>query len=538
MELSPKQQINELIKKSHKILIVGHSHAGGDVLGSMLALENVLTKNNKEVSLVCSEKIDDSLKFLPNINKIKNDITGGKDLIIRLNKDRFPVEKLSYNEENGYLNIVVSAKEVALDKSNLEFAQGVPKFDLIFVLDTPDVDKIDPIYDRFTEMFFETPIVNIDHHSGNEYFGTVNMVDLTATSTAEILVSIIESLGAGNFDADISTCLLTGIIADTASFKNTNTTPKSLTISAQMLAAGARQQEIIQNLYKTRPLNTLKLWGKVLSRIEYDKEHRLVWSTITQDDFKETGASVEEIHSVMDELLANAPGTDVVLLLAEHEPLKVSGKLKGLNGQDVLAIAEVFGGSGHAQAAGFDVNNKSLEQAISEVITKIKDVRSIQLGRKSPIEAPKPKTENIELPKEEVKPIIKNNNHLERPVTDEKLLTENELLSVEAVLDAESRKEPIKPLLNQIFDNTSSNTPAATSLPNDDSIEKALESIDSVIETSYKNELLENTPNIDIAEIETKEETLKRLSDVIKNHTPGGTFDESGNQSIDTKIWQ
>jgi phosphoesterase RecJ-like protein len=369
MELSPKQQISELIKQSQRILVVSHKDAGGDAVGSMLALERVLSKSDKEITLVLSEKLEENLAFLPGIEKLKTDITGARDLIIRVNKDKYPVDKLSYNEEDGFLNIVLTPK-TTLEKDKLEFVQGKFKYDLIFVLDTADVENIDSIYDRYTELFFETPIVNIDHHGGNEYFGTVNMVDLTATSTSEILVSIIEAIGPGNFDADVATCLLTGIIADTSSFKNTNTTPKSLTISAQMLAAGARQQEIIQNLYKTRQLSTLKLWGKILSNMEYDQPHRMVVSSINLADFTQIGGNIEELHGVMDELLSKAPGTDVVLLLAETAQGKITGKLKGINGSDVLVIAEAFGGSGHTLAAGFDMTNATLEGEYSNQDSK------------------------------------------------------------------------------------------------------------------------------------------------------------------------
>ena len=146
MELSPKQQISELIKQSQRILVVSHKNAGGDAVGSMLAFERVLTKAGKEVTLVLSEKIEENLTFLPGIEMIKSDVAGARDLIIRINKDKFPVDKLSYNEEDGFLNIVLTPKS-NLDKNNLEFVQGQFKFDLIFVLDTADVENIDSIYD-------------------------------------------------------------------------------------------------------------------------------------------------------------------------------------------------------------------------------------------------------------------------------------------------------------------------------------------------------------------------------------------------------
>lgn len=514
MELSPKQQISELIKQSQRILVVSHKHAGGDAVGSMLALERVLAKAGKEVTLVLSEVLDENLSFLPGIEKIKKDVTGARDLIIRINKDKFPVEKLSYNAEDGYLNIVLTPK-ATLDKSNLEFVQGAFKFDLIFVLDTPDVEKIDAIYDRYTELFFETPIVNVDHHTGNEYFGTVNMVDLTATSTAEILVSIIEAMGPGNFDADVATCLLTGIIADTASFKNTNTTPKSLTISAQMLAAGARQQEVIQNLYKTRPLSTLKLWGKLLSNMEYDQEHRMVVSTINLTDFTESGGNVEEIHGVMDELLAKAPGTDVVLLLAETAKGKITGKLKGMNGSDVLVIAEAFGGSGHVLAAGFDMANASLSVDKDTILAKVRIIRDKQLGR-----AEQNKELGIKNQESEAKTAPSDVIPAQAGIQTPKLETEADLASLDALVEQEAELES---------QNSKLETPSE---PTDD-ITQAIKSIDEEIEG-----VAEETPNIDVEDNKSKKEALQQIGEVIRGYNPGHPVDEKGEQPVDPTIWK
>lgn len=571
MELSPKQQISELIKQSQRILVVSHKHAGGDAVSSMLAFERVLTKAGKEVSLVLSEKMDENLTFLPGIENIKRDITGARDLTIRISKDKFPIDKLSYNEADGFLNIVLTPKGV-LEKSNLEFVQGEFKYDLIFVLDTPDVERIDSVYDRYTELFFETPIVNVDHHSGNEYFGTVNMVDLTATSTAEILVSIIEAMGPGNFDADVATCLLTGIIADTASFKNTNTTPKALTISAQMLAAGARQQEIIQNLYKTRPLSTLKLWGRLLSNMVYDQDHRMVISTISLADFTECGGSADDLHGVMDELLAKAPSTDVVLLLAETAKGKLTGKLKGMNGSDVLVIAEAFGGSGQVLSAGFDILNATLASHLEQIVEKTRAIRDKQLGRvNSPVisteveksspprhselvsestktvteipesssgQALKPARLDARQVQDDVKKknaeIVPKHEPVVVPVpvqTEPALASPEELASLDAFVELEIQNSELEntvgPAYEEIF------TPAAVTTANEDEITQAIKSIDDEIEG-----VIEETPNIDVEDNRSKKEALQQIGEVIRGYNPGQPIEHKGEQPVDASIWK
>ncbi|MDD5693316.1 MAG: DHH family phosphoesterase [Patescibacteria group bacterium] len=492
MELSPKQQINELIKTSQSILVVSHANLDGDALGAMLALDRVLTKMGKEVSLVTSNDIDDLYKFLPGISKIKSDISGTRDFILRFDTTKVPIEKLSYNKEEPYVNVVISPKSGKITQSDIEYVQGDFKFDLVFVLDTPDVDRIDSVYDRQTELFFETAIINIDHHAGNEYFGAVNLVDLTATSTCEILVSIIESFGAGNFDEDVATCLLTGITYDTGSFKYVNTTPKSLTISAQMLAAGARQQEIIQNLYKTKSINTLKLWGEVLTNINYNQEYRFAWSAISYGQMLANQASMDDIKALLDELLTNVPNTGMVLILAETEQNKVSGLLKSTNGSDILKLVEKFSGSGNAHQAQFEITKTTLKEASEKVLAEIKNAQGILLGL--PINQSEPKHE-------------KNNTEI---------ITEN----AEVVIDKSKPEDPIS---------------------------KAIESIDSEIEVNG-GEL----PSIDIEDTKNPDQPMKPLGKILENHQPGTALDIDeeripyspsetsglGNQNEEIRTWK
>lgn len=381
MELLPKQQIVELIKKSESILLISHTKPGGDSVGSLLALQNLLNNLGKRASVVVSETIPPSLSFLPNISDIKKNVDGSNDLVLKVNIENTNIEKISTNTDGKTLDIILTPQNGKLEAENVKIESGKPVYDTIIVLDTPDVDKIDKIYDEHTELFFETPVVNIDHHAGNEYFGTINWVDLTATSTAEILVALFEALGTSKPDEDTATLLLAGITADTASFKNINTTPKTLTVAAQLLAAGARQQEIIQNFYKMKNLKTLKLWGKILSNVQKDTEHRVIWSKVGHDDFGGANATIEEAKEVMDEMLANTPNADVVALLIETDKNMITVLLKGIKGTDVLEIAEIFGGSGHAMATVFEMKNVQLAGAEERVLSEIKKIRAKKLGR-------------------------------------------------------------------------------------------------------------------------------------------------------------
>ncbi len=381
MELSPKQQIVELIKKSQDILLLGHAGPSGDSIGSLLALWRVLKDIGKNPSVVVSDKIPSALAFLPEISEIKTEPEGAKDIVLKVKIKDAGIEKISTRSDEETLDIIITPQNGKFETDDVIVEAGKPQYDCIIVLDTPDVEKIDKVYDKHTELFFETPVVNIDHHAGNEYFGTVNLVDLTAASTAEILVAIFEALGRPKPDEDTATLLLAGITADTSSFKNNNTTPKTMTVAAQLLAAGARQQDIIQNFYKMKSLKALKLWGKILSNVEKDTDFRIVWSKISYQDFSGADSTLDEAKEVMDKMLINTPNVDVVTLLIEADKNTTNVFLKGVKGTDVLEVAEIFHGRGTARDVSFEIKNMSLAQAEEKILGEIRKIRSKKLGR-------------------------------------------------------------------------------------------------------------------------------------------------------------
>ncbi|EKD57043.1 MAG: hypothetical protein ACD_58C00016G0002 [uncultured bacterium] len=384
MELTPKQQIVELVNNSKKILVLTHVNPDGDAIGSTLALVMGLRKLNKEVVAACQDVVPNALNFLPETSEIKSDIQNQRDFIISINTTNAKVDKLGYkqNPVENRLDIVITPKSGEFSQGDVTITPGAAKFDLIFVLDAPELERTGRIYDNNPDVFYEVPIINIDHHSGNDYFGRVNWVDLTATSTAEILVSLLESLGREKsvFDGEIATALLTGIITDTGSFQHNNTTPKSFTVAAQLVAAGARQQEIIQHIYKTKLLSTLKLWGKILSNIHEERKHRFVWSEVRIDDFRIFNAHESETSGVIDELLKTVPDIDFAILLSEkNDGLHVS--LRGVGrGINVAELAQKFGGGGHELAAAFQIPGSSLADARDKILVQIKEVQAKRLG--------------------------------------------------------------------------------------------------------------------------------------------------------------
>lgn len=377
MEITPKAQAVELIRASQKILVLSHKNPDGDALGSALAMKLALEKMKKSVEVAIAGNKPKNCAFLPGYESIVSTVEASNDLVITIDTRQTGENlKLGHKKlpDTHQVVVVISPERGSLVPEDVTVARSRPKYDLIIILDCSGLDRIGSLVEEMPDLFFETPTVSIDHHSTNGYFAKVNWVDMTATSTAEMLVSLFEAMSRDEslLDEDIATALLTGLTTDTGSFQNSSTTPKSLTVAAQLVAAGARQQEIIDHIFRTKPLSTLKLWGKVLSNIREESDGNFVWAPITAEEIKSVGAETSETGGLIDELLKTAQGFNFALLLSERDG-QVHGSFRSVKNNFVVSdMAQMLGGGGHPKAAAFEVSG-SLRDRQSEIIASIKE---------------------------------------------------------------------------------------------------------------------------------------------------------------------
>lgn len=379
-----QEQIVRLLQKSERVLIMPSSPPDGDSIGSALALFLVLKKMGKEATVVSNEPVPEVLHFLPTINVIDDNLSASNDFVVTLDCNKAKIDTIKTNLEENKVNIIITPKSGVLSENEVSFHYGPSKYDLIVVVDAGDLSQLGKLYEDNAGLFSQLPVINIDHHVSNNHFGKINLIDIMASSTTELLIPIIEELsrqeGKELMNENVATLLLAGIITDTGSFQNANTSPKAFASAAHLLGYGARQQEIIQHVYKTKNLTMLKLWGRVLSKIQYDKLYRIVWSTISADDFKETNSNAEETGDIIDELMTNAPGADVVMLLKEKSPGLVSCSIRTTKSSiDANVIAEMFDGGGHVQAAGFKMKSDNLGDTEQTIIQKVREYQTNRL---------------------------------------------------------------------------------------------------------------------------------------------------------------
>jgi phosphoesterase RecJ-like protein len=386
--LTPEQQIFEQINKAKNILIVFGKNWDGDSVGSALALfllcqklektpEIVAEKPNILISTNSTNQNTGLFSFLPGYGNIKYHFEGLRRYLISLDKAKDKVKQVKYQMEGDKLNFVITAKNGDFTADNLTFSPAGFNYDLIVVLDSPDLDVLGNIYEENAELFYQTTIINIDHHPSNESYGQINYIEITATSTAEILFNLFTNYSRDLIDEDIATCLLAGIIAKTKSFKTSNVTPQALIATSQLISMGARREQIVNSLYRSRSLNILKLWGRVLARLSTSEDKNLVWSTLSQMDFAKTDSNELDLGDVIDELIISIPEAKVVALIFEVENIISKTKttklvLYSTRNIDALALIKELSPTGTKDLARATVN-KSVDEAEKEIIALIED---------------------------------------------------------------------------------------------------------------------------------------------------------------------
>lgn len=222
-------------------------------------------------------------------------------------------------------------------------------FDLFFVADCGDIDRIGRLYTENRERFERTPVLNLDHHDSNTMFGTVNYVDVTAASSSELAYYLLQKLEV-DIDPEIATDLLTGIVNDTASFQHSNTDSRVLQVAADLRARRGNLEQVAFEMFRAKPLSTARLWGAILSTLKQDPSRGIVWAYMTERMAEETEAASDESEGIVD-YMSGIREARMAVFLKEREPGVIRASLRS-RGVDVSQICRALGGGGHIRAAG------------------------------------------------------------------------------------------------------------------------------------------------------------------------------------------
>ena len=302
------ERVANEIRTRDRFLLTAHEGPDGDALGSLLGMHHLLTRLGK-----------DSVMFL-----------AAKEFPLPIEYRFLPLEEVFH--------------EPPADMSDRT----------IVFLDCGNVDRMPVEFLTDGENFR----INIDHHHDNTLFGDLNLVEVDASCTAEIVYELAVLLGV-ELSPEMASALYVGIVTDTGKFMYDNCNARTHRIAAELIEAGVIVDETYRRLYEHVPIEKLRLLSRALDGIQRHCDGALVLAYITMADYTATGAGEEMTEGIIDHL-RSIEGARVAALVRDlgdrgRSARKVS--LRSSGGEvDVSAIAREHGGGGHKRAAGFSTD--------------------------------------------------------------------------------------------------------------------------------------------------------------------------------------
>lgn len=301
--------VAERLGGAHRVLAVGHENPDADTLGATLGVVRIVEALGGRADPVCTDPIPPLYGFIAGIERFRTD----------------PDPDAPY--------------------------------DLLVVSDCGTLDRVGDVRSRHLELFDRLPRVVIDHHASNAVSGDADWIDPDAAATCEMVALLALRLGIplGAGGGDLAAALMAGIVMDTATFAHPNATPRTLAVSGALVEAGAPLSDISRRLYRSKPEAQLRLFGRILERIESAADGRVIWSTLLDADLAATGTVPPHSEGIID-LLAQSDEAEVAILFKEAaNATRISVRTKP-GGVDATVLTGRFGGGGHARAAGATVD--------------------------------------------------------------------------------------------------------------------------------------------------------------------------------------
>lgn len=249
---TPKQQVVERVRQAVNVLVTVRANPSVDELAACIGFTLMLNKLGKHATAVFSGEVPSTLEFLKPEETLETNTDSLRDFIISLDKSK--ADKLRYKVEENVVRIFITPYRTSITEKDLEFTQGDFNVDVVVALGVTQREELDQAITAHGRILHDAAVVTIIAGQRESTLGTVNWQEPAASSLSEMLVSISEAFQGGLIDSQMATAFLTGIVSETERFSNPKTTPKVMTMAAQLMAAGANQQLIANELQKATPV--------------------------------------------------------------------------------------------------------------------------------------------------------------------------------------------------------------------------------------------------------------------------------------------
>lgn len=248
-------KIVDNINSSDSILIALSDSPSVDELSAAIGLTMLLDRITKHATAIFSGEIPNTLEFLKPEDTLEKNTDSLRDFIIALNKEK--ADHIRYMIEGDYVRIYITPYRTTIDEKNLEFSHGDYNVDLVIAIDVENSEDLDDALSEYSRIMHDARTINISNNAPG-HFADLEWSNPEASSVCEMIIKLAERLGVNDFDQDIATAFLTGIVSSTERFSNSHTTPEALTIASKLMSSGADQQLISNNIMAkaTAPAST------------------------------------------------------------------------------------------------------------------------------------------------------------------------------------------------------------------------------------------------------------------------------------------
>jgi len=319
--------VNELFSEKRNIILIPHSSPDADALGSCLAIYHFFNQEN-EVNIISPNEYTEILNFLP-----------GSENILNYERDKEKCEKI--------------------------FNKG----DIIFTLDFNSLGRARNLSSLISKSSATT--IMIDHHENPDNYADITISDSKMSSTCEMVYDFICSIDKSKIDNKIATCIYTGIVADTGSFRFPSTTSKTLRVGSELINHGVNVTEIFEKLHNNFQFKRLKLLGSAINNFKKIEGLPVVYTSITDKDQKVNDFKKGDSEGFVNFGLSVADILCSVLFIEKKDEglIKISFRSKGDFKVNIFA-SKYFNGGGHEHASG-GISKLSLKETEKKFITDI-----------------------------------------------------------------------------------------------------------------------------------------------------------------------
>lgn len=318
-------ELKKKLSQAQKISIIPHRNPDGDALGSCLGLYHILKQLNHQVTVISPNEFPDFIAWLPGADSV-----------------------------------------MIYEKNTQECEEVLSQADIIFTLDFNALHRTGEAMEMFLQSL-QTLFVMIDHHQMPDLYAKYVLSDINYGSTCELLYNFITEMGYKHLiNKEVATCIYTGIVTDSGSFRFVKTTGNTHRVVADLIDSGAENTNIHESLFSNSSISRLHLLGRALDNLKVLTEKKVAYTYLSQKDLNECNFEKGDTEGIVNYGLS-LKDINMSAIFIENEKegvIKISFRSKGSCDVNLFA-RNYFNGGGHINAAG-GKSTDSLEETLQK----------------------------------------------------------------------------------------------------------------------------------------------------------------------------